>query len=59
MMTIQDVKMLLKILSANYENFYKGTVEADVIKLWSTMFKDDDPTLVMQGVLVWMKMVSL
>ena len=51
MMTVEDVKAMLKILSANYENFYKGTDETDVMKLWSLMFQDDDPALVMQSVL--------
>ncbi len=51
MMTVQDIKTMLKILSANYENIYKGTDEADVLKLWSTMFANDDPALVMKAVL--------
>ena len=51
MMTVQDIKMMLKILSANYgENFYKGTDETDVVKLWATMFANDDPAIVMKGV---------
>lgn len=51
MMTVQDIKMMLKILSANYgESFFKGTDETDVLKLWSTVFANDDPALVMNGV---------
>ena len=51
MMTVQDIKMMLKILSANYgESFSKGTDETDVLKLWSTVFANDDPALVKNGV---------
>jgi len=48
MMTIQDVKAVLQMLTANYgDDFYKGTDEASVLKLWAVQFANDDPKEVM------------
>lgn len=51
MMTVQDIQSTLKLLTANYgEEFYKGTNEADVLKLWSVQFSNDDPKEVVLAV---------
>lgn len=51
MMTVKDTKMMLKVLSANYADFYKGTSEEDVLQLWSVTFEKDDAELVAKGVM--------
>ena len=51
MMTVDDIKKVLKTLTANYgEEFYKGTNSSDVVKLWAVQFANDDPKEVMQAV---------
>lgn len=51
MMTVDEIKKILKMLTANYgEDFYKGTDVSDVLKLWSVQFANDDPEEVMTAV---------
>lgn len=51
MMTLQNVGVMLELLESNYgQKFYDGVNKDSVIKTWATMFKDDDPQLVMLGV---------
>ena len=51
MMTSDDIKLVLKMLSANYgADFYKGTNPEDVMRLWSVQFANDDPKDVMLAV---------
>ena len=52
MMTIEDIGMMLNIFEANYgKAFYDGVDRESVVKLWSMMFQDDDPKLVVRGVM--------
>lgn len=52
MITTNDIRKMLKMLSANYgEEFYRGTDESDVLTLWSVQFANDDPKEVMQAVM--------
>ena len=51
MMTLQDIGVMLEILEANYgQKYYDGVNKDNVTKLWTAMFRNDDPRLVMQGV---------
>ena len=52
MMTTEDIGKMLDLLESNYgAKFFDGVDRKNVISLWSTIFKDDDPSLVLQGVL--------
>ena len=45
MMTIKDIGEMLQLLEANYGSaFWKDTNRDNVVKLWSVMFADDDPS---------------
>lgn len=50
--TIDDIKMCLKMLTANFgEDFYKGTSEEDVLALWAVDFRDEDPKALKRAVM--------
>ena len=52
MITVKDIGMMLDICEANYgDKLYEGTDKDRVMKLWLRMFQDDDPGIVMQGVI--------
>ena len=51
MMTIRDIGEMLDMLESNYgQKFYDGVNRDNVVKTWSVMFKNDNPSLVMYGV---------
>lgn len=51
MITTQNIGVMLQLLEANYgSKFYDGVPKENVVKLWASQFKDDDPALVLQGV---------
>ena len=51
MMTMKNIGEMLMLLESNYgQKFYDGVDKDNVVKTWSVMFKNDDPALVMQGV---------
>lgn len=52
MMSMKDIGKMFDLLESNYgKTFYDGVDKDNVLKLWSVMFKDDDPESVMQGVM--------
>jgi len=49
----EETQAILKVLRAGYQNFYKGLSKSDadeIIDLWSTMFADDSPKVVVEAV---------
>ena len=45
MMTVKDIGLMLDLLEANFgAAMYKDTNRPAVVKLWSAMFADDDPS---------------
>lgn len=52
-MTREETKSILSVLKAGYPNFYKDLKPADadqIINLWSTMFSDESPKIVVEAV---------
>jgi hypothetical protein len=52
-MTREETKTILSVLKAGYPNFYKDLKPADanqIIDLWSTMFSDESPKIVVEAV---------
>ena len=52
MRTMRNIGEMFTLLESNYgQKFYDGVDKDNVMKTWAITFKDDDPALVMQGVL--------
>jgi hypothetical protein len=52
-MTREETQAILKVLKAGYPNFYKGLNKPDadeIIDLWSTMFADESPQIIVEAV---------
>ena len=52
-MTREETKSILSVLKAGYPNFYKDLKKDDadqIINLWSAMFADDSPKIVVEAV---------
>ncbi len=51
MMTIENIGTMLELLETAYgESFYKGTNREKTLRLWSVMFRDDEPKEVLIAV---------
>lgn len=51
MMTVNDITTILTMLESNYGmKFYDGAPKENVIALWISQFKNDDPAEVLEGV---------